>query len=82
MGTLRQRAGGDDEIDPAVEGLMAEVVDRVKLSATAQDHDVRHLRWLRDQHPDVVDCVVLTTGTTAYRRRDGIAVVPLALLGD
>jgi hypothetical protein len=23
----------------------------------------------------------VTTGTTAYRRRDGVAVVPLALLG-
>ncbi len=29
----------------------------------------------------VVDLVVVTTGTTAYRRPDGIAVVPLALLG-
>ena len=27
------------------------------------------------------DAVVLTTGSEAYRRADGIAVVPLALLG-
>lgn len=32
--------------------------------------------------PDrVVDLVVITTGEYAYRRHDGIAVVPLALLG-
>lgn len=54
----------------------------VKLSATVDDADVRHLLWLRDQLPDdVVDLVVLTTGTSAYRRPDGVAVVPLGLLG-
>lgn len=54
----------------------------VKLSATVDDTDVRHLLWLRDQLPDdVVDLVVLTTGTSAYRRPDGVAVVPLGLLG-
>ena len=30
---------------------------------------------------NVVDAVVVTTGHDAYRRADGIAVVPLALLG-
>jgi hypothetical protein len=25
--------------------------------------------------------MILTTGTTAYRRKDGVAVVPLALIG-
>jgi hypothetical protein len=29
----------------------------------------------------VIDAAVLTTGRAAYRRPDGIAVVPLALLG-
>jgi hypothetical protein len=29
----------------------------------------------------MLDAVVITTGTTAYRRADGIGVVPLALLG-
>lgn len=46
------------------------------------DGDVRQLTWLADQiGPRLVDRVVLTTGRYAYRRRDGIAVVPLALLG-
>ncbi|WP_281389267.1 hypothetical protein [Ruania alkalisoli] len=44
---------------------------------------MRHLTWLRDQLGDrVVDLVVLYSGTEAYRRRDGIAVVPLTLLGE
>ena len=54
----------------------------VKLSATVSDKDVRHLRWLADQlGADLLDAVIITTGTDAYRRADGIAVVPAALLG-
>lgn len=54
----------------------------VKLAAAVSDRDVQHLVWLRNTlGPELVDSVVLTTGTDAYRRRDGIAVVPLALLG-
>ena len=54
----------------------------VKLAAAITDADVRHLLWLRDQRPDeVVDLVMVTTGRHAYRRPDGVAVVPLALLG-
>ena len=54
----------------------------VKLSSTVGDGDVRHLRWLRDHlGPDLLDAVVITTGEHAYRREDGIAVVPAALLG-
>lgn len=54
----------------------------VKLSAAVADTDVRHLLWLRDKLPDtVVDLVVVNTGAAAYRRPDGVAVVPLALLG-
>jgi hypothetical protein len=33
------------------------------------------------QEVDLIDAVILTTGPHAYRRPDGIAVVPLALLG-
>ncbi len=54
----------------------------IKLAPTVSDHDVRHLNWLRTQLGDrVTDRVVLTTGPHAYRRPDGVAVVPLALLG-
>ena len=54
----------------------------VKLSGSAGDKDVRHLNWIHEQLGDrVAERVVLTTGEYAYRRPDGVAVVPLALLG-
>lgn len=82
VGHLRT-GNGDHEVDLVVEGPEGQVLGiEVKLAANVVDRDVRHLLWLRDQlGPDLVDLVVLTTGTTAYRRADGIAVVPLALLG-
>lgn len=58
------------------------VAIEVKLSASVTDADVRHLTWLQEQlGPDLLDAVVITSGTDAYRRRDGIAVIPAALLG-
>lgn len=82
VGHLRT-GNGDREVDLIVEGSDGKVMGiEVKLAAAVTDADVRHLRWLRDQRPDeVVDLLVLTTGPRAYRRRDGVAVVPLALLG-
>ncbi|MBS1906958.1 MAG: ATP-binding protein [Actinobacteria bacterium] len=76
-------ANTEHEIDLIVEGEDRRVVAiEVKLSATVSDRDVRHLTWLQGQIGDrVADRVVVTTGRDAYRRPDGIAVVPLALLG-
>lgn len=54
----------------------------LELGPTIKDHDVRHLHWLQNQLGDnLLDAVVITTGPEAYRRPDGIAVVPAALLG-
>ena len=74
---------GDHEIDLIVENRDGSVVGvEVKLGLTASDSDARHLVWLRDHlGPRVRDLVVITSGREAYRRRDGVAVVPLALLG-
>ena len=74
--------GGAQEVDFIVEADDGTVVGfEVKLSAEVDDRDVRHLLWLRDKATDLVaDLVVITTGTHAYRRADGVAVVPLALL--
>jgi len=71
------------EIDLIVEGDDRRVVAiEVKLSETASDSDVRHLNWLQQQIGDrLADRVLITTGEYAYRRADGVAVVPLALLG-
>lgn len=82
IGHLRTK-GGEREIDLIVERADHRVIAiEVKLGRTADDRDVRHLHWLGDQlGPDLLDKVVLTTGPEAYRRRDGVAVVPAALLG-
>lgn len=82
IGHLRTK-GGEREIDLIVERAEHRVIAiEVKLGRTADDRDVRHLHWLGDQlGPDLLDKVVLTTGPEAYRRSDGVAVVPAALLG-
>ena len=71
------------EVDLIVERDDRRVVAvEVKLSATVDDADVRNLRWLNERiGADLLDAVVVTTGRAAYRRPDGIAVVPAALLG-
>ncbi|GII99726.1 hypothetical protein CLV28_1143 [Sediminihabitans luteus] len=74
---------GEHEVDLVVERDDGRVLAiEVKLARTASDADVTHLRWLREKiGHDLLDAVVVTTGDVAYRRPDGIAVVPLALLG-
>ena len=53
-----------------------------KLRGDVRDADVRHLLWLREQLGNrMLDAVVITTGQEAYRRADGIAVIPLGVLG-
>lgn len=79
---LRTQRGGH-EIDFIVVGPDDGVVAvEVKLSATVTEKDVKHLHWLRGRIGDqLLDAALITTGTEAYRRDDGIAVVPAALLG-
>lgn len=73
---------GSREVDLIVERGGKVVAIEVKLGQVPDERDVRHLLWLRDQLGDeLADAVVITTGETAYRRPDGIAVVPAALLG-
>jgi predicted AAA+ superfamily ATPase len=73
---------GRREIDLIVERGQSILAIEVKLGQVVDDHDVRHLRWLqRELGDELSDAVVVTTGREAYRRPDGIAVVPAALLG-
>jgi predicted AAA+ superfamily ATPase len=75
--------GGRREVDLIVERADQRVLAiEVKLSGAVDDGDVKHLLWLKEQIDDeLLDAVVIHTGPQAYRRRDGIAVVPAALLG-
>jgi len=74
---------GRHEVDLIVERPDGAVVAvEVKLGGVIGDDDVKHLHWLRDRLGDrLLDAVVISTGPTAYRRPDGVAVVPAALLG-
>jgi predicted AAA+ superfamily ATPase len=75
--------GGRHEVDLIIERDDGKVVAvEVKLAGTVDDDDVKHLQWLRDEiGRDLLDAVVITTGPLAHRREDGVALVPLALLG-
>ena len=74
--------GGEHEVDLIVERADGRILAlEVKLSATVDDRDVAHLHWLANRtDPGLLDAAVITTGPDAYRRRDGIAVIPAALL--
>lgn len=79
---LRTRRG-THEVDLIVERADGRVVAlEVKLGRNVTDDDVRHLIWLsREMDDDLLDTAVITTGPDAYRRPDGIAIIPAALLG-
>lgn len=78
---LRTRRG-DHEVDLIIECDSGILAMEVKLGQVPDDQDVRHLRWLEREIGDrLLDSVVVTCGPVAYRRPDGIAVVPAALLG-
>ena len=73
---------GDREVDLIVERGGQTLAIEVKLGQVVDDRDVRHLLWLRATlGDDLTDAVVVTTGQAAYRRPDGIGVIPAALLG-
>jgi len=75
--------GGRHEIDIVVERADGRVVAfETKLARSPSNDDVKHLLWLRSMlGDDLLDAVIVTTGPHAYRRKDGVLVAPLALLG-
>lgn len=79
---LRQHSGRR-EIDIIVERQDQRILAiEVKLNAEITSKDVKNLVWLKERLGDeVVDTVVVNSGQHAYRREDGVAVVPAALLG-
>jgi hypothetical protein len=79
---LRTRDGAH-EVDLIIERADQRIVAlEVKLTAAPNDDSVRQLAWLKSRMgDDLLDAAVVTTGPYAYRRDDGIAVIPAALLG-
>ncbi|MGA7988058.1 MAG: DUF4143 domain-containing protein [Candidatus Dormiibacterota bacterium] len=79
---LRTREGRH-EVDLIIQRDDAKVVAlEVKLAGTVSGDDVQHLRWLQSKlGDDLLDAAVITAGHDAYRRNDGIAVIPAALIG-
>lgn len=74
---------GEREIDLIIERPDGRVLAiEVKLGRDAQDEDVKHLQWLESKLGDrLLDSVVITSGAHAYRRKDGVGIIPLELLG-
>ncbi len=74
---------GEHEIDLIVEREDGKILAiEVKLTAVPNDSDIAQLNWLAKRlGSDLIDRVIVTTGRTAYRRPDGVAAIPAALLG-
>ncbi len=79
---LRTR-NGDHEIDlVAIRDDGRILAIEVKMASSIDDRDARHLRWIAERMgSDLLDAIIVNTGPNAYRRPDGIGVVPLGLLG-
>ena len=75
--------GGEHEVDLIVERPDRKILAiETKLSPMVRPADVVHLNWLEGEVPDLIlDKIILNTSERAYRRKDGVAVVPLSLLG-
>lgn len=75
--------GSEQEVDLIVEKPDGSILAiDTKLSTQVTDKDAHHLVWLdKELGARVLDRVIINTGDYAYRRPDGIAVVPLGLLG-
>lgn len=83
LGITNKGRGTPHEVDLIVQSRDQKVVAiQIKLSDEVDDDDVRHLRWLRGElRWRWADGIVVNTGSEAYRRGDGIGVVPAGLLG-
>ncbi|MCL2403400.1 MAG: DUF4143 domain-containing protein [Coriobacteriia bacterium] len=75
-------AKGTREIDLIIEKDRKLVIIEIKLGTSVSSDDVRHLNWFEEKLDDrVKEKIILTTGDRAYRRQDGVLVIPAVLLG-
>jgi len=79
---LRTTKGGDQEIGLIIERNDGKVLAlEAKLGGNPKGNEGQHIEWLKKKIGDrLLDSAIITTGTDAYRRKDEIAVIPLALL--
>lgn len=79
---LRTR-DGRQEIDFIIERADGKVIAiEAKLGETVLEKDSKHLLWLKQQLGDrLLDIAIVNTGQYSWRTREGVAVIPLALLG-
>ena len=79
---LRLR-GGEKEIDFIIQKEDVLIAVEIKSKLIINDKDVTSLNWFEKKIGDEYDVVklVVTAGQHAYRRKDGVIVCPLALLG-
>lgn len=79
VGHFRTR-NGDHEVDLVVtreDGAVLAI--EVKAAGAVNDGDAKHLQWLRKQMGQrLIDSIIVNTGTAAYRRPDGVGIVPFA----
>jgi len=75
-------SSGSREIDLIIERDRKLVIIEIKMGASVDNEDVRHLNWFEEKLGDrVKEKIILTTGDRAYRRQDGVLVIPAALFG-
>lgn len=82
VGHLRTQNGAH-EIDLVVQRSAMNIIGmEIKLAQQISDHDVKHLLWLREKLGSACQGLyVVYAGQVAYRRTDGVVVLPLSLLG-
>ncbi|GHV73899.1 ATPase AAA [Spirochaetia bacterium] len=75
-------SSGDHEVDFIIEKGKAIIAIEVKIAPTITGAELRHLHWLENQFNEYrVVKLVINSGPYAYTRKDGVHIVPLALLG-
>jgi predicted AAA+ superfamily ATPase len=73
---------GDHEVDFVITKDDVVLAVEVKLSHETSNRDTVHLHWLGTKLDEEKKCVkaIINTGTHAYRREDGVYVIPFGLL--
>jgi predicted AAA+ superfamily ATPase len=75
-------SSGDHEVDFIIEKGKTIIAIEVKIASTIIGAELRHLHWIENQFTEYqVIKVVVNSGPNAYTRKDGVHIVPLALLG-